>query len=112
MNTESIRELTSHLEFSSETVVFDPQFTHLVMNHCLYEGLDAELKIAGSQKNISSDVFMDTGVLLKKCLNCFSIDPALFVSSIVDIGDCVITQKCSEVLRVPDVLTFSRYCRL
>ena len=55
---------------------------------------------------------MDTGVLLKKCLNCFSIDPALFVSSIVDIGDFVITQKCSEVLRVPDVLTFSQYCRL
>ena len=78
------------------------------MNHCLYEGLDAELKIAGSQKNISSDVFMDTGVLLKKCLNWFSINPALLVATIVDIGDIVITQKGSEVLRVPDVFIFSQ----
>ena len=90
-------------------MVFYSQFTHLVVHHSLDEGLDAELEISGSQKNISPDVFMDTGVLLKKFLNCFSIDLALLVTSIVVIGDFVITQKCSEVLRVPDVLTFSQY---
>ena len=93
-------------------MVLHPHFTHLVVHHCLDEGLDTELEVAGCKQNIPPDVFMDTGVLLKKCLNYFSIDPALFMSSIVDIGDFVITQKCSEVLRVPDVLTFSQYCRL
>ena len=82
------------------------------MNHCLYEGLDAELKIAGSQKNISSDVFMYTGVLLKKCLNRFSVDPALFIASIVDVGDIVLTQEGSEIFRVPDVIALSKYSRL
>ena len=79
-------------------MVFDPQFTRPVVHHCLDEGLDTELEVAGSQQNISPDVFMDAGVLLKKCLNRFSIDPALLVSSIVDISDFVITQKSSEVL--------------
>ena len=82
------------------------------MHHSLDEGLDTELEIAGSEQNISPDVFMDAGVLLKKCLNWFSINPALLVATIVDIGDIVITQKGSEVLWVPDVLTFLRYCRL
>ena len=45
----SYGDLTSHLKFCSETVVFYSQFTHLVMNHSLDEGLDTELEIAGSQ---------------------------------------------------------------
>ena len=97
-------DLTSHLEFSSETVVFYSQFTHLVVNHCFDEGLDAELEIAGSKQNISPDVFMDAGVLLKECLNIFSIDPALLMASIVEVCDIMTTQERSEVLRVPEVL--------
>ena len=42
-------DLTSHLELSSETVVFYSQFTHLVVHHSLDESLDTELEIAGSQ---------------------------------------------------------------
>ena len=76
------------------------------MHHSLDEGLDTELEIAGCEQNIFSDVFMNAGVLLKKCLNYFSIDPALFVSSIVDVGDIVIPQECGKVLRVPDVSHF------
>ena len=106
------RELTSHLKFRPETVVFNPQFTLPVVNHCLDEGLHTKLEIACSQENISPDVLMNARVLLKKGLNWFSIDPALLLASIVNISDFVITQKCSEVLRVPDVFTFSQYCRL
>ena len=97
---------TSHLEFSSETMVFDLHITHLVVNHSLDECLYSKLEIAGGKQNISPDVLMNAGVLLKKILNRFSINPALFVSSIVDISDIVIPQECGEVLRVPDVIKF------
>ena len=97
---------TSHLEFSSETMVFDLHFTHLVMNHSLDECLYSKLEIAGGKQNISPDVLMNAGVLLKKILNRFSIYLALLVSSIVDISDIVIPQECGEVLRVPDVIKF------
>ena len=99
-------DLTSHLEFSSETMVFDLHFTHLVMNHSLDECLYSKLEIAGGKQNISPDVLMNAGVLLKKILNRFSIYLALLVTSIVDISDIVIPQECGEVLRVPDVFTF------
>ena len=105
-NTKYFTIPTSHLKLSSETVVFNLQFTHLVMNNSLDECLNTILKIAGGEQNVPSDVFMYTGVLLKKILNRFSIYPALLVSSIVDIGDIVIAQECGEVLRVPDVFTF------
>ena len=49
---------------------------------------------------------MNAGVFLKKCLNRFSIDPALLVSRIIDVGDIVILQECGKVLWVPDDLTF------
>ena len=100
---------TSHLEFSSKTVVFNSQFTRPVVNDSLNESLDSKLKIAGGEQNVPSDVFMYTGVLLKKILNRFSIYPALLVSSIVDISDIVIPQECGEVLRVPDVFKFLQY---
>ena len=47
---------------------------------------------------------MNAGVLLKECLNGFSIDPALLKASIVEICDIMTTQERSEVLRVPEVL--------
>ena len=97
---------TSHLEFSSKTVVFDFHVTGLVVNHGLDEGLDTKLEITGCKQNVSPDVLMNAGVLFKKILNRFSIYPALLVSSIVDIVDIVIAQECGEVLRVPDVFTF------
>ena len=50
---------TSHLEFSSETMVFDLHFTHLVMNHSLDECLYSKLEIAGGKQNISPDVLMN-----------------------------------------------------
>ena len=93
-------------------MVFNPHFTHLVMNDRLDEGLDTELEIAGSKQNISPDVLMDAGVLLKECLNTFSVNPALLTASIVDVGNVMITQECGEVLRVPDVFTLLQYCRL
>ena len=93
-------------------MVFYSQFTHLVVHNSLDETLDSKLEIAGSKQNVSPYVFMNAGVLLKKCLNIFSIYPALLITSIVDVGYIVITQECSEVLRVPDVLTFSQYCKL
>ena len=62
-------DLTSHLEFSSETVIFNPQFTHPIVDHSLDEGLNSKLEVASSEQNVSPDVFMDAGVLLKKCLN-------------------------------------------
>ena len=74
------------------------------MHHSLDESLDTELEIAGSKQNISPDVFMDAGVLLKECLNGFSIDPALLMASIVEVCDIMTTQERSEVLRVPEVL--------
>ena len=92
------RQLTSHLEFSSETVIFNPQFTHPIVDHSLDEGLNSKLEVAGGKQNIFPYVFMNAGVLLKKCLNRFSIDPALLVSSIVDVGDTVIPQECGKVL--------------
>ena len=97
---------TSHLEFSSETMVFDLHITHLVVNHSLDECLYSKLEIAGGKQNISPDVLMNAWVLLKKILNRFSIYLALLVSSIVDISDIVIPQECGEVLRVPDVIKF------
>ena len=112
MNTESIRELTSHLEFSSETVVFNPQFTRPVVNDSLNESLDSKLKIAGGEQNVSPDVFMHAGVHLKECLNIFSVNPTLLTASVVDVGHIVITQEGSKVLRVPDVLIFSQYSKL
>ena len=81
------------------------------MNHSLDEGLDTELEIAGSKQNISPDVFMDAGVLLKECLNIFSVNPALLTASVVDLVNIVITQEGSKVLRVPEVFTFSQFCR-
>ena len=95
---------TSHLKFSPEAVVFNPQFTHLVMNDRLDEGLNSKLEVASSEQNVSPDVFMDAGVLLKECLNGFSIDPALLMASIVEVCDIMTTQERSEVLRVPEVL--------
>ena len=62
-------QLTSHLKFGSEAVVFNPQFTHLVVHHSLDEGLNPKLEVPGSKQNVSSDVFMNAGVLLKKSLN-------------------------------------------
>ena len=104
--------LTSHLELSSETVVFYSQFTHLVVHHSLDEGLDTELEIAGGEQNISPDVLMNARVLLKECLNIFSVDPALLTASIVDVSNIMITQEGSKVLRVPDVLTLSQYSKM
>ena len=112
LDFDSYRDLTSHLEFSPETVVLHPQFTHLVMNHSLNEGLDTKLEITGCKQNVSPDVLMNAGVLFKKILNRFSIYPALLMSSIVDVGDIVISQECGKVLGVPDVFTYLRYCRL
>ena len=103
---------TSHLEFSSKTVVFDFHVTGLVVNHRLDEGLDPKLEVAGGKQNVLPDVLMNAGVLLKKILNGFSIYPALLMSSIVDVGDIVISQECGKVLGVPDVFTNLRYCRL
>ena len=57
-------------------------------------------------------MFMNAGVLLKKCLNRFSVDPALFIASIIDVGDIVLTQEGSEIFRVPDVIALSKYSRL
>ena len=111
-NTKYFTIPTSHLKLSSETVVFNLQFTHLVMNNSLDECLNTILKIAGGEQNVPSDVFMYTGVLLKKILNGFSIYPALLKPSIVDVGDIMISQECRKVLRVPDVFTYLRYCRL
>ena len=103
---------TSHLEFSSETMVFDLHFTHLVMNHCFDKCLNSELKISCGKQNVSSDVLMNARVLLKKILNWFSVNPALLVAGIVDVSHIMVTQECSEVLRVPEVFTFSQYCIL
>ena len=93
-------------------MVFYSQFTSIVVHHSLDEGLDTELEIAGSKQNISPDVLMDAGVLLKECLNIFSVNPALLTASIVDVGNVMITQECGEVLRVPNVFTLLQYCRL
>ena len=87
-------------------MVLYSQFTHLVVHNSLDETLDSKLEITGSKQNVSSYVFMNAGVLLKKCLNIFSIYPALLITSIVDVGYIVITQECSEVLGVPDVNHF------
>ena len=76
------------------------------MHHSLDEGLDTELEIAGGEQNISPDVLMNAGVLLKEILNRFSIDPALLEPSIVDIGDIMIPQECGEVFRIPNVFKF------
>ena len=111
-NTKYFTIPTSHLKLSSETVVFNLQFTHLVMNNSLDECLNTILKIAGGEQNVPSDVFMYTGVLLKKILNGFSIYSALLKTSIVDVGDIMISQECRKVLRVPDVFKFLKYCRL
>ena len=81
------------------------------MNHCFDEGLDTELEIAGGEQNIPPDVFMNTGVLLKECLNIFSVNPALLTASIVDVSNIMITQEGSKVLRVPDIYTFLQFCR-
>ena len=72
------------------------------MNYCLDEGLDSKLEIPSSKQNVSSDMFMNAGVLLKKWLNWHSINSALLMTSIVDVGYIMITQEGSEVLRVPD----------
>ena len=103
---------TPHLKLRSETVVFDLHVTGLVVNHGLDEGLDTKLEITSCKQNVSPDVLMNAGVLFKKILNRFSIYPALLMSSIVDVGDIVISQECRKVLRVPDVFTYLRYCRL
>ena len=76
------------------------------MHNSLDETLDSKLEIAGSKQNVSPYVFMNAGVLLKKCLNIFSIYPALLMPSNVVVGDIMITQECSEIFRVPDVCTF------
>ena len=55
---------------------------------------------------------MDAGVLLKECLNCFSINPALLVASIIDVGNVVFSQEGSEILGVPNIIALSQYCRL
>ena len=82
------------------------------MNDSLNESLDSKLKIAGGEQNVSPDVFMHAGVLLKECLNIFSVNPALLTASVVYIGNIVIAQEGSKVLRVPDVYTFLQFCRL
>ena len=84
-------------------MVLYSQFTHLVVHNSLDETLDSKLEIAGSKQNVSPYVFMNAGVLLKKCLNIFSINPALLLASSIDVRDIVIPQEGSEVLRVPDV---------
>ena len=93
-------------------MVFYSQFTHLVVHHSLDEGLDTELEIAGGEQNISPDVLMNARVLLKECLNIFSVNPALLTASIVDVSNIMITQEGSKVLRVPNVYTFLQFCRL
>ena len=85
-------------------MIFDLHFIHLVVHDSLDESLHPKLKITGSKQNVPPNVFMNAGVLLKKCLNIFSIYPALLITSIVDVGYIVITQECSEVLGVPDVI--------
>ena len=82
------------------------------MNDSLNESLDSKLKIAGGEQNVSPDVFMHAGVLLKECLNIFSVNPALLTASVVDVINIVIAQEGSKVLRVPDVYTFLQYCKL
>ena len=82
------------------------------MNDSLNESLDSKLKIAGGEQNVSPDVFMHAGVLLKKILNCFSINPALLVASIIDVGNVVFSQEGSEILGVPNVIAMSQYCSL
>ena len=72
------------------------------MNYCLDEGLDSKLEIPSSKKNVSPDMFMNAGILLKKWLNWLSINPALLMTSIVDVRYIMITQEGGEVLRVPD----------
>ena len=103
---------TSHLEFSSKTVVFDFHVTGLVVNHRLDECLDPKLEVAGGKQNVLPYVLMNAGVLLKKILNGFSIYSAHLKPSIVDVGDIMISQECGKVLRVPDVFTFLQYFRL
>ena len=93
-------------------MVFDPHFIILVMNDSLDESLNSKLEVAGGKQNIFPYVFMNAGVLLKKCLNRFSVDPALFIASIVDVGDIVLPQEGSEIFRVPDVIALSKYSRL
>ena len=92
-------------------MVFDPHFIILVMNDSLDESLNSKLEISGGKKNVSSDVVMNAGVLLKKILNWFTIYPALLMPSNVVVGDIMITQECSKILRVPDVCTFLQYLR-
>ena len=72
-------------------MVFDPQVTHLVMNDRLDEGLHTKLEISCGEQNVSPDVLMNAGVLLKKILNWFSVNPALLVAGIVDVSDFVVT---------------------
>ena len=79
-------------------MIFDLHFIHLVVHDSLDESLHPKLKITGSKQNVPPNVFMNAGVLLKKCLNRFSIDPALLVSRIIDVGDIVIRQECGKVL--------------
>ena len=76
------------------------------MNDSLDKCLNSKLEIAGCKQNVSPDVLMNAGILLKEILNRLSIDHALLEPSIVDIGDIMILQECGEVLRVPDDLTF------
>ena len=102
------RNLTSHLEFGSETVIFNLHLTHLVVNNYLDEGLDSKLEISSSKQNVSSDMFMNAGVVLKKWLNWHSINHALLMTSIVDVGYIMITQEGGEVLRVPDDIALSQ----
>ena len=106
--TVTDRQLTSHLEFSSETVIFNPQFTHPIVDHSLDEGLNSKLEVASSEQNVSPDVFMDAGVLLKECLNGFSINPALLIASIIDVSNIVFTQEGSEILGVPNIIALSQ----
>ena len=82
------------------------------MNDSLNESLDSKLKIAGGEQNVSPDVFMHAGVLLKECLNIFSVNPALLTASVVDVINIVIAQEGSKVLRVPDVYTRLQCCKL
>ena len=84
-------------------MIFDLHFIHLVVHDSLDESLHPKLKITGSKQNVPPNVFMNAGVLLKKCLNIFTINPALLVASSIDVRDIVIPQEGSEVLRVPDV---------
>ena len=72
------------------------------MNNCLDERLDSKLEIPSSKQNVSSDMFMNAGVVLKKWLNWHSINPALLMTSVVDVGYIMIAQEGGEVLRVPD----------